>query len=339
MNKFKLFLVLMFLAGFVSAQVRIVPVSLKQSEEMQIFSKEGEDTIIFFPSAYLNHKPKINVTLPDNYENSENRFCSVYILNKEELSKAGISSAFGKKYAGKCVYINIRFNSLPSSEALEGFLSRELLPYISVNYKVEDDSAFKTLMAGEGVSSSAISVMPALNAYFKNFSFLFYASTSMPGELKGLGNNISIWAAGTKGNMLRLQDLLEKSGLKFFNNFAYRIIKSENSKSVKFEKYTNLAYLLNKEECTPVKVTAVFAPKSASATSEAEINFQVNLKNKNSCEIDYIPSYVKIAPPFLSWDSSKSALKVIYGAEPGKVKISGMVGEILPFSGTFKITK
>ena len=139
--------------------------------------------------------------------------------------------------------------------------------------------------------------------------------------------------------MLRLQDLLEKSGLKFFNNFAYRIIKSENSKSVKFEKYTNLAYLLNKEECTLVKVTALFAPKSASATSEAEINFQVNLKNKNSCEIDYIPSSVKIAPPFLSWDSSKSALKVIYGAEPGKVKISGMVGEILPFSGTFKITK
>lgn len=337
MRKLKLFLSFMFLAVIVSAQVRIVPVSTEG--DMRIFNKEGEDVIVYFPSEYLKYEPKINVVFPKDYDTAETRFCSVYVINKEELPREALYKEFGNSAAERCLYINVRFNAIPSSAELEGFLTRELLPYIEVNYKAENQEEYRILLTGEGYSASVLNALPGLGNYFGNFALSFYVNTAMPGNLEGINKNISLWALGSKGNMIRLQSVLEGNGLKFFDNFAYLTVDNSGNKEPSFKDIFNLGYFLDKAKILPLKAKGVFGVKSASATSEERFGFKLEVKGKKNFKAEYIPSSLKIAPPFLSWDFDKGLMNVIFGAQPGKVKVTGMAGDAVSFDASFKISK
>ena len=327
----------MLTAVLASAQVRIAPAS--EEGDMRIFNKEGEDVIVYFPSEFLKYEPKINVVFPKGYDKAEERFCSVYVANKEEMPRETLYKEFGSAAAERCVYVNIRFNSIPSSSELEGFLTRELLPYIEVNYRVENQEEYKILLAGEGYSASVLNALPGLSNYFANFALSFYVNTAMPDNLDGINNKISLWALGSKGNMIRLQGALEKNGLDFFDNFAYLTVDNSGNKAPSFKEIFNLGYFLDKSEILPLKAKGVFGVKSASATSEERFGFKLDVKGKKDFKAEYIPSSLKIAPPFLSWDFEKGLMNVIYGALPGKVKVTGMAGNAGSFDASFKISK
>ncbi len=337
MKKLKLFLSLMLLAVFVSAQTRIVPASMEG--DMRIFNKEGEDVIVYFPSQYLKYEPKINIVFPKDYDKAERRFCSVYVINKEEMPREAVYKELGEDAAERCLYVNVRFNAIPSSAELEGFLSRELLPYIEVNYKTENQEEYRILLAGEGYSASVLNALPGLGNYFGNFALSFYVNTAMPVDLEGISKNISVWSLGSKGNMIRLQSLLEKNGLKFFDNFAYLTVDNSGSKAPSLGEIFNLGYFLDKGKIVPLKAKGVFGVKSAGATSEERFGFKLEIKGKRSFKAEYIPSSLKIAPPFLSWDFEKGLMNVIYGAQAGKVKVTGMAGDAVSFDASFKISK
>lgn len=327
----------MIFAVFASAQVRITPVSMQQ--DMRIFSKEGEDTIVFFPSDYLGYAPKINVVFPEGYDARQTRFCSVYVINKEELPKEALYASFPKEYAGKCLFVNVRFNNIPSAKALEGFLGRELLPYMETNYKIDASASAKVLLAGEGYSAPVINVLGGLSGYINNFALSFYVNTAMPGLFEGADKDVKVWAVGSLGNMARLQSSLEKSGFKFFDNFGYQIVENSGANPPALRDILNLHYLLEKDSLKPLKAKGVFSAKSASSVSEERFNFWLEASGKKGLKLNYIPASLKIAPPFLSWDYDTASFGVIYGAQPGKVKISGFAGDVLPFEASFKITK
>lgn len=339
MKKLNLVCFFIFLAVAALAQsVSIVPFHLR--EDMQIFPHEGEDVILYFPSVYLPYKTKINVVFPKDYDTKNGRFCSVYTLGSGEMPKNAVKEFFPQEYADKCVFVNIRLNNIPSGDILEKFLSKELLPYIETNYKIEEASSFKTLMSGEKYSSAVLEVMPALSNYFGNFAGLFYHSTAVPEDLAGISPEVSVFEAGSVENIARLQALFEQSGLKFYKNFAFKILNTESSKLPDLKTVFDFDYIFNKNLCKPVKAKAVFSADRASSTSEEPVSFWLTVKSKKNCgELNYIPSNFKTAPPFLSWDYDDVSFKVIYGAQPGKVKISGFIGELLPFDATFKITK
>ena len=318
--------------------VHIVPVSLQ--EDMRIFPHGGEDVIVYFPSEYLPYKTKINVVLPKDYETQNGRFCSVYTLGSGEMPKTAVNEFFPQEYANKCVFVNVRLNNVVQSNLLEQFLSKELLPYIETNYKIEDTPSFKTLIAGEKYSSAVLDVLPALSNYFGSFAALFYHSTAMPDELSGVSPKISFFAAGSAGNIARIEALFEKNGLKFYKNFAFKVIKNESSNPPKLNTVLNFTYIFDKEVCKPLKAKGVFSRGSASSTCEEPIDFWLEVKSKKNCgEINYIPQKFKISPPFLSWDYEDASFKIIYGAQSGKVKLSGMIDDILPFNVAFKINK
>lgn len=337
MKTLKLALSFMVLAVLASAQIRITPASMQQ--DMRIFSKEGEDTIVFFPSEYLGYAPKINVVFPDGYEADEARFCSVYVINKEELPRAALYSSFPKEYAGKCIFVNIRFNNIPSAKALDGFLGRELLPYMEVNYKIDASENAKIILAGEGYSAPVINALPSLSGYISGFALSFYVNTAMPAGFEGASKSARVWAVGSMGNMARLQSALEAAGLKFFDNFGYKIVDNAGVNPPDLKDILNLTYLLEKDSLKPLKAKGAFSAKSASAVSEERFNFWLDITGKKGLKLNYIPASLKIAPPFLSWDYDTASFGVIYGAQPGKVKISGFAGDVLPFGVSFKITK
>lgn len=337
MKTLKLALSFMVLAVLASAQIRITPASMQQ--DMRIFNKEGEDTIVFFPSEYLGYAPKINVVFPEGYNADGARFCSVYVINKDELPKDALYTSFPKEYAGKCLFVNIRFNNIPSAKALEGFMSRELLPYMEINYKVESSSEAKIILAGEGYSAPVINALSDLSGYIGGFALSFYVNTAMPGGFEGVSKSARVWALGSKGNMARLQNSLEDAGLKFFDNFGYKIVETASSNPPDLKDILNLTYLLEKDSLKPLKAKGVFSVKSASSVSEERFNFWLDVTGKKGLKLNYIPSSLKIAPPFLSWDYDTASFGVIYGAQPGKVKISGFAGDVLPFEVPFKITK
>ena len=339
MKKLNLIFFFIFLTVIAAAQsVRIVPVSLQ--EDMRIFPHEGEDVIVYFPSVYLPYKTKINVVFPKDYDTKNGRFCSVYTLGSGEMPKNAVKEFFPREYADKCVFVNIRLNNIPSGDMLDQFLSKELLPYIETNYKIEEDKSFKTLMSGEKYSSAVLEVLPALSNYFGNFAGFFYHSTAVPDNLDGISADISFFAAGRAENIARLQFLFEQSGLKFYKNFAFKVVNVESSKMPDLKTVFNFEYIFNKNLCKPVKAKPIFSTDKASSTSEEPVTFWLAVKSKKTCgDLNYIPSKFKIAPPFLSWDYEEVSFKIIYGAQPGKVKISGFAGDILPFDATFKITK
>ena len=307
---------------------------------MRIFQKEGEDSIVNFPSDYLPYKPKINVVLPKDYEKADGRFCSVYTFGQGEMPKAGVEAFFPKEYSGRCIFVNVRLNGSLEKDKLEGFISKELLPYIETNYKTQESASFKTLMAGETYSYAVLNSLPVLSGYFGKFALMFYKSTSFPQKLEGVSDKISFYAAATLGNALRLEALLENSGLNFPDNFVFNIIDGQSVNPPALSGVFNFGYIFDAKTCKCEKVKAVFSAEEASSVSEEPVNFWLAVKGKKGCgDINYIPQSLKIAPPFLSWDYDKAAFTVIYGASKGKVKLSGRAGKTLPFTATFKITK
>ena len=339
MRKIYLSLCFCFVSVFAAAQsVRIVPVT--QQDGMRIFPKEGEESIVNFPSEYLPYKPKINIVLPKDYEQAEGRFCSVYTLGQGEMPKAGVETVFPKQYTQRCIFVNVRLSGSLEKDKLEGFISKELLPYIETNYKAQENPSFKTLMAGETYSSAVLNSLPVLSGYFGKFALMFYKSTSFPQILEGISDKISFYAAATLGNAGRLETMLENSGLNFPDNFAFNIIDGQSVNPPALSGVFNFGYIFDGQTCKYEKVKAVFSAEEASSVSEEPVNFWLALKGKKGCgDINYIPQTLKIAPPFLSWDYSKAAFTVIYGANKGKVKLSGRAGKVLPFTATFKITK
>ena len=327
----------MLLGVLVSAQARINNASMEP--DTRIFTKEGEDTIVNFPSSYLDYYPKINVIFPEGYDNPDARFCSVYIINGEEMPRSALYDILGRKDAGRCVYVNVRLNASSSSEELLGFLTRDLLPYVEVNYKTGNRSSDRIILAAEGYGVSLISALAPLSEYFGNFALSFYTNTAMPEISDSVRNDVSLWLVGTSGNMLRLQNKLEEKGLKFFDNFAYLTVDTSPGEKPSLKNIFNLSYFLDKEEFLPLKGKGILSVKSASSSSEESFGFKVEIKGRKGFKAEYIPSVLKIAPPFLSWDASKGLMSVIYGAQPGKVKITGMAGDAASFDASFKITK
>ena len=74
-------------------------------------------------------------------------------------------------------------------------------------------------------------------------------------------------------------------------------------------------------ELTDVERLLAAGADKISVGQEESADFWAQVKTKAGI-INYVPRDLKFSPPFLSWDYTAARLSAIYGAAPGKVKIS-----------------
>jgi hypothetical protein len=289
---------------------------------MRIFVKDGEEVITRFPSKHLKGNIKINVILPDGYEQNNGRYDAVYIISKESFDKNRAKNLFSNSRAfSNLIFISININGIDYSGRLYPFLTEEILPFIDLNYKTKTDAQSRIIAASEGVAAEALGFFADENGYFLKLALLFQGATPMPQFHVNPSGGVSIFAAGTFGNMARIQTMLEEKGLKFIENFAYKILES-NDEQILWQEI-NFDFLLSGiKDRKAVSLKFYTSSDSLSIERLDTVDMRLDIKTSGGYRINYIPKNLKIAPPFLNWEADKGELNIIPGATPSKVKIS-----------------
>jgi len=289
------------------------------NESMRIFVKEGEEVLTRFPSKYLDNDARINVILPEGYAQAQGPFPAVYLLGNESLDKAGAQKIFGRSgFLAKAVLVVVK---ITGGGNIADFTTRELVPYIDLNYKTDNLPQNRVITAEGQMAVKVLQMLAANNGYFYNAALLLQDNTAMPAFRDNFSSNLKVFAAGSVGNIARLQFQLEEKGLKFPVNFATVIFEPQNDDR-QWSKL-NFNYLLGGADKTPSKIKVYKSAGKISQKDEGPVRMWLEVKTKGGDIFNYIPRDLKFSPPFLEWDASSADLAVIYGATPGTVKISG----------------
>lgn len=325
-------LTLLLCVGFLSAQtakqllnqIGRTPVkTVKPKSEMRIFTKEGEEVITNFPSANLLAAPKIHVVLP-----SENtgRYPSIYIISPEEIDKAKIEKMYPTFY-GKYYFITVKLENEENN--FSTFLTKDLLPYMEVNYAVSSTPQDRTFVAKNSFALAYLADLKNISAYLKNAALGFDYSSPLPEitEVKG----INLWAEGPVDNMGALHVALAKQNLIYLEDFAYDIVTGGT------KHFDNLEFLFNKKGRKISKITPYQQFEALDLDKDYASLFWLNLKSISGYNLAYIPQDLRIAPPLLNWNRDQAAFNIISGAGVGKIKVSGKTEFGKKFSAKFNI--
>lgn len=316
-----------------------VTVHTTVKNDMRIFVKDGEEVITAFPSKYLKTDVNIGVILPQGYEKRQSPFPVVYVLGQNLVNKKQVEENFyfRKNDNPQAVFVSVLMPARPVTSAqMAEFFTLELLPYFEVNYKVSSSPKERVLAVSGPLAVKGLEIVSSKGDYFKNLALILLETTPLPALPAGLQDDIKVWAAGNLSNMIRLQTLLENSGLKFPTGFAYKFAAADKNKNIWSE--VNLNYLLNADtrKVKKAKLHSSLESFSLAQTPSAEVWIDVTL---GGYEANYVPKELKSAPPFFNWDYAAAHLTPIYGAEEGPVNVFGELPSGKPFAADLKLTK
>ena len=295
------------------SKIKSTPVKrVKPKGEMRIFVKDGEEVITNFESSYLISAPKIHIIVPEGI--GKERKPSLYIISDEEIDKAKIKEKYPAFY-DKYVFVTVKIED--EEDNFTPFLTRELLPYVEVNYPISSKPQERTLVAKNSFALNYLANLEELFEYVQNAVLGFDYTSSLP-EIKAQ-KGLNLWACGPLENMASLHLNLVKNGLSYLEDFAYAISKKSQPAGT-----ANLDFLFNKEGRKIIKVQEHQQFKTLDLRNES-INsaFWLNLTAKNGYELSYIPQQMRIAPPFLNWNNELGVFEIIPGAVTGKIKADG----------------
>lgn len=294
-------------------QAKLVPAKkVKPKGEMRIFVKDGEEVITNFESAYLSSTPKIHIIIPKG--DSQERKPSLYIFSDEEIDKAKIKEKYPAFY-NKYFFITVRIED--EEDNFTPFLTRELLPYVEVNYPISSMPQDRTLIAKNSFALNYLANLEELFEYLQNAVLGFDYSLSLP-EIKAK-KGLNLWASGPLEDMASLHIRLNQKGLSYLEDFAYVVTKKAQPVGT-----ANLDFLFDKEGRKVAKMIPHQQFKTLDLNNEnISSAFWLNLTAKNGYDLSYIPQEIRIAPPFLNWNKEQGLFEVISGAATGKIKADG----------------
>jgi hypothetical protein len=301
-------------------KMRVQEIRVDLKEDMRVFVKNGEEVITRFPSQYLENRARFSVFLPEGYTDAQGRFPSFYILEREgspQYERADFAA--NPAMAGAVVIVV----SISGGGDAAAFLTRELLPYIDLNYKTDDTAQARTLLGADDMGLKIVEILASGGgASFKKAFAALYSVTAMPQLGDGFAPDVKITAAGTLGNMARLQQLLEGKNLKFAQNFTIAGAPCPPVEKCEIKPWAAYDYgWLN----APVAAVAGIAPRLSAGkiSPDGSALLWLDVRFKGGFAASYIPQVLKFSPPFLAWDPAAAELSVIPGATTGKVRISG----------------
>ena len=231
-------------------------------------------------------------------------------------------------FYGKYYFVTVKLEE--GENNFSTFLTKDLLPYIEINYSVSADAAQRALIAKNSFALNYLADLKNISAYLKNAALGFEYSSPLPKIEADKGLNL--WADGPVDNMAALHVNLAEQGLVYWENFAYNITSGQLTPGSE-----NIDFLFNSEGRKISKITPYQQFETLDLDKDYASLFWLNLKSKSGYSLAYVPQNLRIAPPLLNWNNEQAAFNIIPGANEGQVKVSGKTEFGKKFKAKFNI--
>lgn len=292
----------------------------------------SRETFINFPSAALDSEKTVTVFLPEPAVPLKGRYPVVYLLGavpKDAPAAEALLAASQRK--ALLVGVNFEENDYADVDKIVRFMTRELVPYINVNYSVFDDPSSRAVVSGGAASAKAAAALLAQKDVFARAVILNGGEN--PVSLEGAAESLRVLLAGERPQVFAWQQVLERKGLAYGPGFAAKLGASGLLEAV------NLDYLFAPaQQLTLKKLRGDLFPRVLTLGGGETASLSLSAALDNAMTFDYLPLAPKISPMYLDWNGKDGTLSVIPGAQPGKVKISVSAGKT-GFLGKIKLKK
>ena len=293
----------------------------------------GRETFLNFPSATVGNDKTVTVFLPEPAVPLRGRYPVVYLLGPGPQDAPAARQRL-EASARKAILVAVDFEEqeLADTDKIAAFFSRELVPYIDVNYPtVDEPSARAVAVAGAAGARAAAALLAKKNVFARA---LILNGGMDPVSLAGADPDLRVLLAGGRAQIAVWQQTLQEMGKTYGPGFITVPGEEENLLAA-----LDLDYLLAPSaELAVKKLKAQALPAKISLEAEEEAVLSVRARLANGREYAYIPLSPRFSPPYLDWDAATGRLEPIPGAVPGKVKISGTVDKT-KFSTKIRLKK
>ena len=108
----------------------------------------GRETFLNFPSAIMGNDKTVTVFLPEPAIPLHKRYPVVYLLGAIPKEAPLVQQCLDRSNQ-KAILVGINFTEqdLADTDKIAAFISRELVPYIDVNYMTKDEPAWRGVAA------------------------------------------------------------------------------------------------------------------------------------------------------------------------------------------------
>ena len=290
------------------------------AEESRLIINPGRETFVHFPSEIMGAKYTLTVFLPEEFVPLSKRYPVVYLFGPGP-KQAAAGHALAAKEQVLAVAINFEEEDYKDTDKIVRFLSRELVPYIDTNY-LTLASPNRRVLSVQGEQAARV----AKELFYQPNLFGALALFS-PGEeaanWKDLPPAARVFAAGNQSELAHIQSSLEKLNKTYGRDFALLYGGAEKE----WFSALPIRYLLASPDKASLKRLKVSVP-AVQLVPGVSVPLRVKALLKGGFGFDYVPSAVRMSPPYLEWNADTGTLKILPGAEAGSVKIQGGVDKI-----------
>lgn len=292
-------------------------------EESRLFVAPGRETYFRFPTQTFGEKYTLRVYLPEQKAHQAQKYPVVYLLGLEKEEREAIKN-FVEKNSALVVWVDFSQDDLARDTAnIVQFFTRELLPYIDINY-FTFGMPEKRILAAYGKPAAQVAL-----ALLEKPNLFNYASFNAP---QNALEDAPQWPAsaraivsGTQHDLALSQRALEKAGAQFATQFVLHYDNGQNN----VLRDVDLSYFFApKDQLKPVKLRAFLSEKQLPLQQGKTARLLVTATLKNKSTTAFVPETLRISPPFLEWNFVQGTLAVRPGAERGKVKITAQTDDL-----------
>ncbi len=287
---------------------------LSAQEDGRIFIHPGRETFVHFPSSSLGNSYTVTFFLPEEFVPLSKNYPLVVLLGVT-ANQAEQVAAFQQKTPAIVVGINFEEKDYTKhADKLVRFLTKELLPYVDTNYLTLADPEHR-LLAVQGPLAAQIALRVTQNEHL--FGALGLVS---PGDTwKQIpAQGVRTLVIGTQAELAHAQTMLENNARTYGPDFALRYISADDP----WFSALNTSYLWAPSQAVQVKsLQAATSSGAVSLRAKTPIYLRVWAILQNKEVFHYVPSVIRMGPPYLTWDPAQGTLYPVPGAEKATVKL------------------
>lgn len=280
----------------------------------------GRETFLNFPSAIMGNDKTVTVFLPEPAIPLHKRYPVVYLLGAIPKEAPLVQQCLDRSNQ-KAILVGINFTEqdLADTDKIAAFISRELVPYIDVNYMTKDEPAWRGVAALGPTGAKALAALLAKKELFTKAVIL--NGGTEPVSLAGADASLRTLIAGEQAQAAVWQQTLQDMNLHYGPDFVTVL-----GNFATLPEAVDLDYLFAPaDELQVEKLKSQVEPDVLYLTEDVVARLSVKATLNNGRQFDYIPLSLRLSPPYLNWNAAEGTLSLISGAAAGKVKISASV--------------
>lgn len=280
----------------------------------------GRETFLNFPSAIMGNDKTVTVFLPEPAIPLSKRYPVVYLLGAIPKDAPAVQACLDR-HTQKAILVGINFDEteLADTDKIAAFISRELVPYIDVNYLTKDSPVWRGVAAAGPTGAKALAALLAKKELFTKAVIL--NGGTEPVSLAGAAAGLRVLLAGEQEQAAVWQQTLQDMSRVYGPDYVTVL-----GDFAKLPEAIDLDYLFAPAEQLSVKkLKSRTEPEVLYLNEDNSARLRVQATLKNGKVFDYIPLSLRISPHYLDWNAAEGTLAPISGAAAGKVKISGSV--------------